>query len=349
MTKSSVLTVPDRPPPRPSAPPKRRWWLRVFGALIALGLTAGFVCEFIHVTMGSNWHTVIAGRVYRCGQLLPEELEEAVARHGIRTVINLRGCCYPQDWYVQECKATHRSKVAQEDLTFSANRYPSKVELRRLVEVLDNADYPVLLHCRQGADRTGMASALVMLLQNGIGYGQARGELGPRFGHLPLTRTIDLDEFFSYYETWLRSEERQHSPANLRRWLSQGYCENHWNVGFEEAPDDVLYVRRGEPWAMHFRLRNQGTMPWRLAPTLNAGIHLGFVVISRDGALMAAGRAGLFEAQVFPGQTVHLTASVPAIARPGTYRMVIDMVDERHGWFYQMGAEPLEREVRVSE
>src|SRR5262249_41159099 len=143
------------------------------------------LAEAVRVFFGANFHAVLPGRVYRCAQPSARALEELVARHGIRTVVNLRGCCDPFPWYLAQARATHRLDVCQEDICLSAGRLPSAPELRRLVEVIDRGEYPLLLHCRRGADRTGLASAVVLLLQPGVPLSQARRQLGLRYGHAP--------------------------------------------------------------------------------------------------------------------------------------------------------------------
>src|SRR5206468_266546 len=100
----------------------------VLGGLLAV------LCESGRVLIGSNFHTVLPGRVYRCAQLSGDGLEQLVTAHGIRTVVNLRGSCAPFPWYLDEARATHRSNVGQEDVCFSAGRLPSMHELRRLIE-----------------------------------------------------------------------------------------------------------------------------------------------------------------------------------------------------------------------
>ena len=55
-----------------------------------------------HTFLGTNLHAVIPGELYRSAQLSPAQLAEVVQRLGIRTVINLRGCCEGFDWYEQE-------------------------------------------------------------------------------------------------------------------------------------------------------------------------------------------------------------------------------------------------------
>src|SRR5207245_9842713 len=101
----------------------------------------------------------------RRGQQSRRGVEQIVRDRGIRTVINLRGCSAAFAWYQEECRATAGLDIAQEDICLSSGRLPSATEIRRLMEVLDRCEYPLLLHCRRGADRTGLVSALVLLLQ----------------------------------------------------------------------------------------------------------------------------------------------------------------------------------------
>ena len=49
-----------------------------------------------------------------------------------------------------------------------------------------------------------------------------------------------------------------------------------------------------------------------------------------------------------PGHSRVATLVLPALSVSGTYRVVVDMVDEQQGWFHQFGSEPLEWEVVVS-
>src|SRR5207237_623295 len=82
-------------------PPRRVLWLVAAAALLAVGFEAS------RVMLGSNFHTVVPGRIYRCAQPSTAALDQIIAEHGIRTVVNLRGTCDPFDWYLDEARAAH--------------------------------------------------------------------------------------------------------------------------------------------------------------------------------------------------------------------------------------------------
>jgi protein tyrosine phosphatase (PTP) superfamily phosphohydrolase (DUF442 family) len=328
---------------------RRRRWLRL-GLLTALLLAgAGLTWEFCRVVVGSNRHVVIPGRVYRSAQLSEHDLERVIARDGIRTVINLRGNCFPERWYIGESRGTHQAGIGMEDVSLTASRYPSRTELKRLLEVLDHVDYPILLHCRRGADRTGLASTVVLLLQPDVPLARARRQLGPRFGHVPLMQTASLDAFFDLYETWLRRQDREHSPAAFREWALRHYRPGQCSCVFERCPRSLGPFPVGVPQAFAVRLRNDSNEVWHFRPTDNAGVHLAFEVQDETGQKVAAGKAGVFDRELGPGQSLDLTVALPGLPAPGTYRLFLDMLDEGQAWFYQMGSEPVECEVRVGE
>src|SRR5262245_49055740 len=169
---------------------------------LAVGIIVAVSLHFACVLLGPNFRTVLPGQVYRSGQLSPAQLNGYARRHGIRTVVNLRGPCPPMSWYRGQAEATAELDIAQEDVSFSATRMPSTDSIRQLIEVLDRCEYPILLHCHQGADRTGLASVMVMLLR-GATLDEALRQLGPASGHVPIGRTATIDHFFGLYRDWL--------------------------------------------------------------------------------------------------------------------------------------------------
>src|SRR5262249_43827248 len=150
-----------------------------------------------------NFHTVVAGNAYRGAQPTADDLDTIIPRYHIQTVINLRGNCDPLDWYQEECRTAQKWGISQEDICLSSGRLPSTGEIRRLVEVLDCSAYPVFFHCRRGADRTGLACAIYLLLKSDATMADARRQLNVRYGHFAVARTGYLDSFFDLYSDWL--------------------------------------------------------------------------------------------------------------------------------------------------
>ena len=347
-------TGPDReadgfmtvPPDAPRPPlPLRRVLLRGFliGLLLTIGLHAGYIL------LGTNFHTVIPGEVYRSAQLSAPALERFIRDKHIRTVVNLRGCCDPEPSYLDESRVTFRNNISQEDLGFSSSRLPSVPIMHQLLEVIDRSEYPILFHCHKGADRTGMASAMALLLRTDTPLEEARRQLGFRFGHLPLGRTAYIDRFFDLYLEWLTEQGRTHSPAVFRDWIRNVYCpgECRCRLEFLDVGDQPLRLVRGEPTALRVRCHNTSIKPWRLRPGTSAGVHLSYVLHNSMDKNVGEGRSGLFYATVPPGEFIDLTIALPAQRVPGRYELRLDMVDEQHASFLQTGSEPLTWRLEV--
>jgi protein tyrosine phosphatase (PTP) superfamily phosphohydrolase (DUF442 family) len=315
----------------------------LYGCVI--GSCAALAVEGWSVLLGRNLHTVIDGKVYRSAQLSGADLEKVVRDYGIRTVINLRGCADPLGWYLEESRATHRLGISQEDVSLSSGRLPSGVEMRRLLRTLDKSEYPILLHCRRGADRTGLTSAMVLLLEGKSSLSEALRQISVRYGHVALGRPASLDHFFDFYKKWLDEHWLAHSSAAFRQWIEDGYHPGRYQFTAELIDPPALPVN--QPSALHVRLRNQGDEIWQFRPGSNAGIRVAYILRDPDGKVCVNEGAGLFRTQVPPGQSIDLTLAFPPLKRPGRYHLLVDPLDDKGDMFHQIGLEPLECEVMV--
>lgn len=324
--------------------PSARTLLRVaaWGGLILVG------AEALRVFAGTNRHEVVPGRVYRCSQPSAAALRELIESKGIKTVINLRGFCPGPEapWYADEVRTTHALGVSQEDITFSANRLPPPVELRRLIEVLDRAEYPIAFHCKQGADRTGLTAAVVLLLYTDATLDRARRQLWPRYGHFPVGRTVAMDDFFDRYEGWLAG--RPHAPALFRDWAANHYSPGPASGTLTSPHADKLLPATAGAWtAIPVTATNTSAEAWEFRPGNYAGVHVQFAVNNVRGETVHNGQAGLFRRTVPPTESIDLTLAVPPLP-PGVYSVRADLMNAaeaavpvRQTGFYQFGAHPL--------
>ena len=323
----------------------RRRLIRLAGAAAGLALAA----EAGRVFFWTNRHTVIPGRVYRSAQLSAAGLSHEIADRGVRTVVNLRGTCPDTPWYLAEARATVAADVSLEDVALSAKRLPAPAEIRRLVEVLDGTAYPILLHCQQGADRTGLAAAAVLLLHTDATVARARRQLLPRYGHVSAGRTFAIDRFFDFYDAWLAARNEPHAPARFRHWATAEYCPGPYRARItlaKPAPE----VAAGRGFALAVRCENTSVEPWAFQTGAAGGVQLRYQLYTPAGTRVYVGHAGRLAATVAPGEGITLAAGLPPVREPGRYVFHADLLDTQaidlhDADFVQYGSEPLVADV----
>ncbi|MBN9218358.1 MAG: tyrosine-protein phosphatase [Mesorhizobium sp.] len=175
-------------------------WRRAAKTLVgsAIGIAAGMALWAGYLQLTRNNHEVEPGVLYRSAQLAPEQLDSVIQGRRIRTVINLRGAFPGKLWYEAEVAAVRDAGAQFISLTMSANHQPDAVLLASLEQALRTAPRPILIHCNYGADRTGLASALFELLEEGKPAAEAHAQLSFRYGHFPwlTSRTGAMDQTF---------------------------------------------------------------------------------------------------------------------------------------------------------
>ena len=70
---------------------------------------------------------------------------------------------------------------------------------------------------------------------------RARRQLWPRYGHVAVGRTANIDRFFDFYEAWLAARNEPHAPERFRRWATTEYCPGPFRARITLAapPPDI--------------------------------------------------------------------------------------------------------------
>ncbi|HYZ33855.1 MAG TPA: tyrosine-protein phosphatase [Crenalkalicoccus sp.] len=166
-----------------------------------------------------NWGVVESGRLYRSNHPLPWQLRDAARRLGLRTVINLRG-------HRTECGSDLLGRATAAELglvhldaPFESRGAPHRDRILRLAGLYASMAEPALIHCKSGADRTGLAAGVWLLLQ-GHPPEAALAQLSLRWGHVRQSRTGVLDAFFALYARAVRER-----PVGFLDWVRDVYDE----------------------------------------------------------------------------------------------------------------------------
>jgi protein tyrosine/serine phosphatase len=167
-----------------------------------------------------NFHWV-SPEMARANQPSPHRIAE-YAGMGFKTIINLRGF-NDSGYYLLEREACKAHGLALIDAPFGAREPPYKDRLLRVARLFEEIRYPALMHCKSGADRTGLVAGIWLLLQ-GRPVEEARAQLSLRHGHIRQSKTGILDAFFAAYA--------QAAPKPFLDWLREDYDEAALRAGF---------------------------------------------------------------------------------------------------------------------
>lgn len=170
---------------------------------LAMGLLAGYLA---YLQLSGNFHEVSSGAVYRAAQMDGQNLARWKREHGIASILNLRGAADGADWYETERAVADRLGIQHIDFGMSDQEELTDREVQALMNVMRNAPKPLLIHCRAGADRTGLASALYLAGIDGREEGEAEKHLSIRYGHIGLpwvSKAWSMDVTWERIEPWL--------------------------------------------------------------------------------------------------------------------------------------------------
>ncbi|MDE2486132.1 MAG: tyrosine-protein phosphatase [Alphaproteobacteria bacterium] len=144
----------------------------------------------------------ISDELVRTNQPWPHQLAAWKAR-GVRTIINLRGGSGASSQVIEE-DACRRLGLKLITFRASSREPPSVDQVLRAKALFESIAYPALMHCKSGADRSGVMSVLYMHLRQGKPIREAIRQLHLRFLHWPGGRTGVLRFTF---DTYLREAE----------------------------------------------------------------------------------------------------------------------------------------------
>jgi protein tyrosine/serine phosphatase len=205
VTQAWRLAILERSPP---------WAKRMFGPLTRyfdmLLLDHG-VFRLIYL----NKHK-LDREAWRAAQPAPHQLARFAAR-GVKTVVNLRGA-HNSSSYILEKRACEQLGLALVDYQVRSRAAPSREEIRGARDLFAGIQYPMVMHCKSGADRAGLMSVLYLHFRHGMPIAEAKKQLSFRFGHIRQADTGVLDYFFDRYLA-----DTAQRPMDFMEWVETVY------------------------------------------------------------------------------------------------------------------------------
>lgn len=146
---------------------------------------------------------------------------------GITAVLNLRGV-NDKSPYVMEAESCAKLGLTLHSVSLKARRPADRGQMLALFDAFDTIPRPFVMHCKSGADRAGLASALY-LLDRGAPLEQAQQQLSLRYLHLSFTKTGVQDHMLELYGARLAQ-----GPIAIRDWVRDEYAPEALAASFAQ-------------------------------------------------------------------------------------------------------------------
>ena len=140
----------------------------------------------------------IAPGVYRSNYPTSARIKR-LKRQGVKTILSLRGQ-FDGAFNALERDACERHDVMLTFVPLGAREAPKARRILDLLNTFQEIDRPFLMHCKSGADRVSLASAIYLIAIEGKSVAEARKMFSLRFIHFKWTKTGILDMFLDMYE-----------------------------------------------------------------------------------------------------------------------------------------------------
>lgn len=191
-------------------------------ALISIFLFLLLLGYFFYID--TNFFVVDEGNFYRSGQLSKKEFEKVIDEYKIKTIVNLRDMSPEKTWFKDEVEIAKAHGITHISVGMSARRIPHRYEVKALLEAYDKLEKPILIHCRNGSDRSGIADALYRMEVLGQNSSEVKSALSPKYLHFPFLRP-QPSYFLELYKN-RRHFEEEYFPCrkNFAYFSKKKYC-----------------------------------------------------------------------------------------------------------------------------
>ncbi len=190
-----------------------------------------YMLWFDHEVFRLIWSNMVpvAPGVWRSNQPTAARFAQIKAA-GIRTILNLRGPS-KNPYYLFEQESCDAAGITLLAMPFKASRAPSSEAILDLIDRFRAMPRPFLIHCKSGADRAGLASAIYLMAIENRPLSEARAMLSTRFIHFRWFKTGVLDLILDIYAARLAK-----GAIGFEDWVRTEYDADAIQAEFESRP-----------------------------------------------------------------------------------------------------------------
>ncbi|MCF6344960.1 MAG: tyrosine-protein phosphatase [Thiomicrorhabdus sp.] len=192
-------------------------------------LEAWFVDHELLRALFRNFYA-ISDKAYRSNHPSPSFIKKLHKKQGINTIISLRRA-NTTGQYLLEKETCDQLSITLSHVPMSSRSMPKVENILKAKETLETAQYPILIHCKSGADRAGLLSVLYEHWIEKKSIEESLKQLSIKYGHFRWAETGKLDYFFDAFLAF----QKKHPEIPFIVWVTQHYDRQALNDSFQSA------------------------------------------------------------------------------------------------------------------
>ena len=181
--------------------------------------------------LNRNFHQISAegfAKAYRSNHPSPSFVKKLKNEYSVNTILSIRRAD-TTGAYRLEKDACDDYGIELINHTMSSRDMPKVEDILKMKQLLETMQYPILIHCKSGADRAGMTSVFYKHFIEKQPISEALAQLSLRYGHIRWAETGKLDYFFEAYLEFAK----QHPDISFIDWVQNHYNRDELNATFK--------------------------------------------------------------------------------------------------------------------
>ena len=172
----------------------------------------------------------LSDKAYRSNHPSPAFIKKIHQKYGIKTIISLRRADSTGQ-YLLEKEACDQLGITLCHVRMSSRSLPKIEKILQAKTLLETVQYPILIHCKSGADRAGLLSVFYEHFIEHKSIEESLKQLSMKYGHFRWADTGKLDFFFDAFLAF----QKDNPNISFLEWVTTHYDKPTLNNSFQSA------------------------------------------------------------------------------------------------------------------
>lgn len=156
----------------------------------------------------------ISDEAVRSAQPTMWQLRRIVKKYHIKTILNLKGANQNSAYWAFEKEQCQKLGIKLVDIDIYGHSMPDAARIRHAKEIFNAIDYPIWIHCKAGADRSGIYATLYQYFHQNIPLEKTNQLKFWPFGHNKYSSAGSFDFYLAAYFNY----QKDHPEIGLLEW-----------------------------------------------------------------------------------------------------------------------------------